>query len=138
MAAPFITDDVVATMRDEFGVEVALDLIGQFETMLRASIGLLAGLRRSGDLEGLRLAAHTIRGTGANFGAARLAHRARIVGLAARRGRRLDVARVAGLLARDCEQTLAAYRAHPLCRRERRPRPRPASAAWPAPAALAV
>jgi signal transduction histidine kinase/CheY-like chemotaxis protein/HPt (histidine-containing phosphotransfer) domain-containing protein len=103
----------LGNLRDvqEFGgAEAVLDLV---ETLEGEYTNLITGAQRahkSGDMDALRIAAHTIKGSAGNFGARRLSTLASTLEERARQGSSDGVAELVASLDEECRRAVQAFR----------------------------
>ena len=111
---PLLDQASLGNLRDvhEFGgAEAVQDLIETLETEF---VTLVAGIQQSqakGDLAALGLAAHTIKGSSANFGALRLSKLAAALERWAKEGDQQSIAQAVIDLPEECAAAAAAFRA---------------------------
>ncbi|MBS2037230.1 response regulator [bacterium] len=110
---PLLDQASLGNLRDvhEFGgAEAVLDLIETLETEFVSLVAGIQQAQQSEDLAALSLAAHTIKGSSANFGAMRLSKLAAALERWAKEGDKNSIADAVSHLPEECSAAVAAFR----------------------------
>lgn len=110
---PVIDAESMGNLRDihEFGGNEAVwDLIETLETEFKSLVEQAQAAMQAGDLKGVALAGHTIKGSAGNFGAKRLSKLAEFIEKSAKAGISAGLPESVARLSSECEKAVQAFR----------------------------